>query len=239
LQGGEIGVASEAGRGSIFAFYVRARRSAQPANTEEQFPELVKAITAETKAKRSGSLRLKDAPLLEDHSANRAAGARRAAIAVLIVEDNLVNQKVLQKQLRNKGFHVEVANHGGECLDRLRESHFWSKHQDGKREPLSVILMDQEMPVMDGLECTKKIREWEKDGSLARHVPIIGVTANARAEQIQTLLVAGMVRNLLCLVISIVRILIDDCRTTLFRSLSVYQRSCQRSRKCARGTARQ
>lgn len=60
------------------------------------------------------------------------------------------------------------------------------------RESFSVVLMDQEMPVMDGLQCTKKIREWEKDGSLERHVPIIGVTANARAEQIQTLLVAGM-----------------------------------------------
>lgn len=46
---------------------------------------------------------------------------------------------------------------------------------------------------MDGLECTKRIREWEAEGQLAAHVPIIGVTANARAEQIHTLLVAGMV----------------------------------------------
>ena len=199
LQGGEIGVASEAGKGSTFAFYVRARRSAKPANTEEQFPELVKAITAETKAKRSGSLKLKDARAPRPSQLNeKAAAAARANIAVLIVEDNLVNQKVLQKQLKNKGFHVTVANHGGEGLDRLRESHFWSKN-GGKGEPLSVVLMDQEMPVMDGLQCTKKIREWEKDGSLERHVPIIGVTANARAEQIQTLLVAGMVCLFICL----------------------------------------
>lgn len=53
--------------------------------------------------------------------------------------------------------------------------------------------MDKEMPVMDGLQCTSKIREFEGQGLLNRHVPIIAVTANARSEQIATLLEAGMV----------------------------------------------
>lgn len=48
-------------------------------------------------------------------------------------------------------------------------------------------------PVMDGLTCTRKIREMEKAGSFSRHVPVIAVTANARSEQIQTALDAGMV----------------------------------------------
>jgi CheY-like chemotaxis protein len=52
--------------------------------------------------------------------------------------------------------------------------------------------MDKEMPVMDGLHCTSKIRELEQQGKFKRHVPIIAVTANARAEQIATLLAAGM-----------------------------------------------
>lgn len=52
--------------------------------------------------------------------------------------------------------------------------------------------MDKEMPVMDGLACTSKIREMERKGELKRHVPIIAVTANARSEQIATLLAAGM-----------------------------------------------
>jgi PAS domain S-box-containing protein len=186
LQGGEIGVASEAGKGSTFAFYVRARRSGRPVDTESQFPELVKAITTETRAKRSGRAKSRDR--------GPAAKAAREHIVILIVEDNLVNQKVLQKQLKNIGFKVSVANHGGEALDRLKESHFW-KAKAGQGEPLNIVLMDQEMPVMDGLQCTKKIREWEKDGSLTSHIPIIGVTANARAEQIQTLLVAGMVSS--------------------------------------------
>lgn len=53
--------------------------------------------------------------------------------------------------------------------------------------------MDKEMPVMDGLQCTSKIREFEANGLLIGHVPIIAVTANARSEQIATLLEVGMV----------------------------------------------
>lgn len=80
-------------------------------------------------------------------------------------------------------------------MDRLRESTYWAEAADGGKKPieLSVILMDQEMPVMDGLTCTRRIRELEKEGKLKAHVPIIAVTANARQEQIQTALNAGMV----------------------------------------------
>lgn len=62
----------------------------------------------------------------------------------------------------------------------------------GQKLNLGVVLMDQEMPVMDGLTCTRKIRELEREGKLTGHVPIIAVTANARAEQIQTALDTGM-----------------------------------------------
>jgi CheY-like chemotaxis protein len=54
--------------------------------------------------------------------------------------------------------------------------------------------------VMDGLACTSQIREWEQNGLLRGHVPIIAVTANARSEQIATLLAAGMVSHS-CLVL--------------------------------------
>jgi CheY-like chemotaxis protein len=52
--------------------------------------------------------------------------------------------------------------------------------------------MDKEMPIMDGLQCTSKIREMESVGEFKCHIPIIAVTANARSEQIATLLAAGM-----------------------------------------------
>jgi CheY-like chemotaxis protein len=200
LQGGEIGVASEAGKGSTFAFYIKARRSTEPSDPDEQFPALVKAVTQDVKSKRLGSVKTRDfAPV----TASRLGHIKeKKDIAVLIVEDNLVNQRVLEKQLKNIGFTVEVANHGGECLDRIRKSQFWNANQpasEAKQDtsPISVILMDQEMPIMDGLRCTKTIREWEQNRMLIAHVPIIGVTANARAEQIQTLLMAGMVCSFL------------------------------------------
>ena len=103
-----------------------------------------------------------------------------------------VNQRVLQKQLKNQGITVHVANHGGEALEKLRESQYWCKNGPDAVD-LGVLLMDQEMPVMDGLQCTRRIREWEEGGLLRKHVPIIAVTANARSEQIAALLAAGMV----------------------------------------------
>ena len=58
--------------------------------------------------------------------------------------------------------------------------------------PLSVILLDVEMPIMDGLTCARHIRELQRDKEIVRHVPIIGITANARVEQIASCIEAGM-----------------------------------------------
>lgn len=111
-----------------------------------------------------------------------------------------MNQKVLQRQLQHLGFVVHVANHGGEALDMLRESKFWKQNSLSDRSAtgkalldLTIVLMDQEMPIMDGMECTKAIRHLEAQRQFVDHVPIIGVTANARKEQIEALLDAGMV----------------------------------------------
>lgn len=115
-------------------------------------------------------------------------------LAILVVEDNLVNQRVLCKQLRTYGHVVSAANHGGEAIAFLQESNFW-KHQTKTGKPLSVVLMDTEMPIMDGLTCVRKIRELQREGSIVGHVPIISVTANARSEQIEVATAAGMVSS--------------------------------------------
>ncbi|CAI6342165.1 unnamed protein product [Periconia digitata] len=128
---------------------------------------------------------------------------------VLVVEDNLVNQKVLAKQLRNLGCIVSVANHGVEALDFLKTTRHWSsddRPSTGARsveylspeEPiehfvdLNVILMDWEMPIMNGLEATSQIRQLESSGALSCRIPVIGVTANVRQQQIQMAMDAGM-----------------------------------------------
>jgi len=93
--------------------------------------------------------------------------------------------------LRNTGFQTEVANHGGEALEILKASQFWKGNETHGNE-LAIILMDLEMPTMDGLTCARTIRELEDEGMVVKHVPIIAVTANARLEQIESAIAAGM-----------------------------------------------
>jgi len=59
-------------------------------------------------------------------------------------------------------------------------------------QPLSIILMDLEMPNMDGLTCVREIRRMEDEGRISRHVPVIAVTANVRDEQVAAAKLAGM-----------------------------------------------
>jgi CheY-like chemotaxis protein len=138
---------------------------------------------------------------------------------VLVVEDNLVNQRVLAKQLRNLGCVVSVANHGREALEFLERTVHWNRdpsntyptsrrssyhipcteplpysHDDAFDIPvkLSMVLMDWEMPIMNGLEAVRQIRLLENNGVMLGRVPVIGVTANVRQQQIQTAMEAGM-----------------------------------------------
>ncbi|KAG0651774.1 Hybrid signal transduction histidine kinase K [Hyphodiscus hymeniophilus] len=210
LQGGEIGVSSERGVGSTFAFYIKARRiDDMPADTPvstslkhlRHTSSSGTSVTIESRRNSSGKPvhrstttgKRRPSAIVSSNSAilPNASILDYSKTKVLIVEDNLVNQRVLQKQLRNAGFVVDVANHGGEALDVLRGSRFWAgKEKTGA--DLAIILMDLEMPVMDGLTCARTIRDLETDGTIVRHVPIIAVTANARLEQIESAMAAGM-----------------------------------------------
>lgn len=79
------------------------------------------------------------------------------------MEDNPINQKVLLNHLTKIGHICKIANNGQEALERL--------YSDDK---FDVILMDIQMPIMDGLECTQKIREREALLNAERRMPIIG-----------------------------------------------------------------
>jgi CheY-like chemotaxis protein len=210
LQGGEIGVSSERGVGSTFAFYVKARKvegiapdtpiattiNSLRRNSSNAAVTLESRRNSSGKAvKRSNTTGQKHTPVVTSTSSPTPPPSSKvdhSKVRVLIVEDNLVNQRVLQKQLRNLGFMTELANHGGEALEFLKTTRFWSGLEKDGTE-LAVILMDLEMPVMDGLTCARTIRDFEADGTIVKHVPIIAVTANARLEQIETAISAGMV----------------------------------------------
>lgn len=116
--------------------------------------------------------------------------SRQKSLNVLLTEDNLVNQKFLKRGLETNGCTVYVANHGLEALECLKGSSCWKGNDEGVQ--FDVILMDWEMQILDGLATSKRIRELEVDGDITLHIPIIAVTANARSEQVQKALDAGM-----------------------------------------------
>ncbi|KAI9365774.1 hypothetical protein BD770DRAFT_423662 [Pilaira anomala] len=94
---------------------------------------------------------------------------------VLLVEDNLVNQKVLTRYLARVGLEVDVAVHGGECIDMFLNH---------PRDYYCLILCDLFMPVKDGYETTREIREWEKKnlGPNERPKPIVALSANVMSD---------------------------------------------------------
>jgi CheY-like chemotaxis protein len=98
---------------------------------------------------------------------------------VLLVEDNAVNQKVAVRFLERMGCTVQVADNGVEAVRACEETTF------------DLILMDLQMPVMDGLTATLRIRERET-GDGRPHVPIVALTANAMASQLERCMEAGM-----------------------------------------------
>jgi PAS domain S-box-containing protein len=106
-------------------------------------------------------------------------------LRILLVEDNLVNQKLAVRLLEKRGHHVVVADNGLAALSLL------------KNQPFDVCLMDVQMPVMDGLETTAVIRAQETSGAVytrgpGNHLPIVAMTAYAMKGDRERCLAAGM-----------------------------------------------
>jgi signal transduction histidine kinase/DNA-binding response OmpR family regulator len=220
LQGGAIGVSSEKGEGSTFMFFISTRITDSP---EKQIAGHGKQVR----------------PVPFERALSSEAAMKAVKLSILIVEDNIVNQKVLKKQLEKCGWTIHVAGNGEDALRWLKESVYWRGERDKKqgedpgknkhdqeRPGVDVILLDIFMPVMDGLTCVRRIRDWEEQGLLALppvppktqrspstpsltpitanygpkadgsklpfQIPILAVSANARMEQIQEALRAGM-----------------------------------------------
>jgi len=201
LQGGQIGVTSEAGSGSTFAFFLKSRR----ADADDGESTVESRLVSDMESK--GRIATTNIPSAAAEATEKklfppkeiisprltaSSGLDKKEWHVLIVEDNLVNQKILAAQIKKLGCTAYVANHGGEALEILRGTkHYKGREQDGK--DLSVILMDLEMPIMDGLTCVRKIRSMEAEGLIRGRIPIMAVTANARGEQIVAAKDSGMV----------------------------------------------
>ena len=108
---------------------------------------------------------------------DRAGRDEQSALRVLIAEDNAMNLLLVQKMVEKIDAQVEVATNGKEAIDAVRPGDF------------DVVLMDVQMPEMDGIEATKYIREHVEK---ARNLPIIAVTANAMDGDREKYFAAGM-----------------------------------------------
>jgi two-component system sensor histidine kinase/response regulator len=116
-------------------------------------------------------------PIVTTSFVSDGAASKPFSGKVLLVEDNVVNQKVGRKFLERLGCEVQLAENGAACLQVFREQEF------------ALVLMDIQMPVMDGYTATRKIRDLE--GAQGR-TPIIALTADAMSGQLERCLQAGM-----------------------------------------------
>ncbi len=109
------------------------------------------------------------------------APARLQGLRLLLVEDNAFNQEVAQEMLQREGAEVVVAENGLVALNLLRDA-----------APFDLVLMDMQMPVMDGLQATQAIRRQGQRKGYFQTLPIVAMTANAMASDRQACLDAGM-----------------------------------------------
>ncbi len=136
--------------------------------TQSVLCDAIKTAFGKNVAKTSLPLK-KEAPVIADMTAIKGA-------LVLIVEDNRINQQVIQKTMENEGFVVDIANNGLEAVKRVEQVDF------------DAVLMDMQMPEMDGIEATQLIREKPQHQNL----PIIAMTAHAMNGVREQLLAKGM-----------------------------------------------
>ncbi|MCU0688309.1 MAG: ATP-binding protein, partial [Phycisphaerales bacterium] len=120
------------------------------------------------------------------HTSDATPERSSANARLLLVEDNEINQAIATELLADYGYAVVVANNGAEAIEHLTASHF------------DLVLMDCQMPVMDGFQATRRLRELEREHSLVRkpkdglNLPVIALTGNALGGDRERCLDAGM-----------------------------------------------
>jgi signal transduction histidine kinase/CheY-like chemotaxis protein len=164
-MGGEIGVESVPNRGSRFWFEIPFPPPS---------PDLPDATAEATGLRRAATPAR--ARLIAEDSVTEASAQK--ALRILVAEDNRVNQLVATKMLRNLGHVVEIASNGREAVSAFENS------------PWDLILMDCQMPGVDGYEATRQIRNLER--SVGRKSRIVALTAHAMSEDQNRCREAGM-----------------------------------------------
>ncbi|NWH05880.1 ATP-binding protein [Desulfobacter latus] len=181
LMSGEIHVDSTPGKGSRF-YFTAGFKPADPTPACQISPLLpARALIVDDNALYHPSTGAQGKQsIFQDDLAiglERIRGAR-----ILVVEDNVINQQVIEALLKSQGFFVEVACNGQEGVNAVKS-----------KSGYAAVLMDIQMPDMDGYTATRKIREWEAARTAPfPPLPILAMTAHAQSEDRKRCLEAGM-----------------------------------------------
>lgn len=162
LMDGQLDVRSELGKGSEFMFKLRLGKDQRP---DSLLPEPAPLVAQQPSALAAQGI---------------VSGGTVPEVTVLLVEDNLVNQRLALRLLEKWGYRATLAADGQQAVERIAAG-----------ERYDIILMDMQMPVMGGIEATEKIRALEAEGGRPRSV-IIAMTANAMQGDREACLEAGM-----------------------------------------------
>ncbi|MCP3944013.1 MAG: response regulator [Desulfobacteraceae bacterium] len=184
MMDGKIGVKSTEGKGSTFWFSVwlekqsqqQAPRQLKSFPSDIQEPPIEQSHLYETGLSTTGyppEQLHENPPITKDMLKEN----KEQKVKILLAEDNLINQKVALHMLKNYGYQVVAVDNGKEAVEAL------------KKESYNLILMDVQMPVMDGLDATRTIRSSK---AKYKSIPIIAMTANAMKGDREKCINAGM-----------------------------------------------
>jgi PAS domain S-box-containing protein len=164
MMGGRIDVHSDENVGSTFNFTIKLTH-------KKSFSSNGENVVTDSKSQISDSK-----TSLFDRDTDDVS-SKRKTYNILIAEDNVVNQKILQKMISQLGYSSSIANNGKEAIESV------------KRNQIHAVLMDLQMPELDGLEATKIIRGL---GDFEKQLPIIAITAHSFKSDKDKCLEAGM-----------------------------------------------
>ncbi len=163
MMNGEIDVESEKGKGSRFYFSVQLKKQ--------------KNVSRKIQSNAKKDFENKSNQIIRDPMVIEGLKKERNKYKILLVEDNLINQKVALRIINDAGYFAQSAINGIEAIKAVKENSY------------DLILMDVQMPEMDGFTATKEIRKLNSDSS---KVPIIAITAHALIGDREKCIEAGM-----------------------------------------------